>query len=788
MEAYYAHIAEDGRKQSVKEHLMGTAKRAVSCLASAGFEKTAYLAGLIHDMGKFTSAFQEYIKNADCSKRGSVIHTFQGCRYFLELETNNNERSLSSAYTAELLAFAAGAHHGLFDCVDNAGNSGMQYRVEKDNTFYQEAFAGIQSQVISDSKVKDLFYQASKEIELFLNRIETTYEKDDEYCFQIGLLARLLLSAVIEGDRYDTAVFMNCNVKPPEKTKDMRPLWEDRLNYMETKLSEFSCDTPVDKARRAISNQCRDFAKQPKGIYRLNVPTGGGKTLSSLRYALAHAEQFNKKRLIFISPLLSILEQNAAVIREFVGDDSLILEHHSNVIQTEQTQEQLDERELLVQNWNSPIIITTLVQLLNCMFDGKTSSVRRFQALCDSVIVIDEVQTIPAKLLSLFNLTIRFLAEQCGTTVVLSSATQPCLEELSHTILPIPKDIVPYDAKIWNVFKRTQLTPMKSMQLDQLPDFIRSCMEEKQSFLVVCNKKDEAAYLFEQTESDNYASFHLSASMCMQHRRDTVSALRESFKQRKTLCISTQVIEAGVDISFQQVLRLTAGMDSIVQSAGRCNRNAESSEVCPVYIINCSNENLGRLHDIQQGKTATIALLNAYKKSPDQFKNDLSSDNAIAYYYKAFFSDMNNKAQDYPLPKIGTTILDLISENQKFTASRSEKLKNCALRQAFKTAGECFSVFGENTIDVLVPYGAGEQLISQLCSACCYKDLKYRGTLLKQASNYTISLYDYQFRQLDNLGALYRICEDSVLVLRPEYYDNRLGAVLNKNNYAFLEV
>ena len=147
----------------------------------------------------------------------------------------------------------------------------------------------------------------------------------------------------------------------------------------------------------------RDFADKPKGIYRLNVPTGGGKTLGSLRYALAHAEKHNLKRLIFVSPLLSILEQNAAVIREYIGDDSLILEHHSNVVLSNQTSEQLDERELLLQSWESPIVITTLVQLLNSMFGGKTSSIRRFQALCESVIVIDEYEIIGLNLKSQLN-------------------------------------------------------------------------------------------------------------------------------------------------------------------------------------------------------------------------------------------------------------------------------------------------------------------------------------------------------------------------------------------------
>lgn len=422
------------------------------------------------------------------------------------------------------------------------------------------------------------------EIDQIIERLEESYADDQEYFFVVGLLARLLLSAVIEGDRQDTAAFMGGRT-PQNLPEDMTPVWAARLAYLEEKLRKFPGDGAIAHARQQISETCRAFAENPPGIYRLNVPTGGGKTLSSLRYALAHAKRFSKKRLIFTSPLLSILEQNADVIREFIGDDRLILEHHSNVVQTEASQDTLDKRELLVQSWNAPIILTSLVQLLNTLFDGKTTSIRRFQALCDSVIVIDEVQTVPVKLLSLFNLAIQFLSEQCRATIVLCSATQPCLEQAKHPLRRAPEDIVPYDEALWAAFRRTELQRIGSRRLDELPDLIRAQMETTDSLLVVCNKKCEAVYLLTHTRSLEYRSFHLSAAMCMQHRRDVLSRLQTALTQgEKVLCIATQVIEAGVDISFDAVLRLTAGMGSIVQAAGRCNRNGESETPRPVFF------------------------------------------------------------------------------------------------------------------------------------------------------------------------------------------------------------
>ena len=786
---YFAHITQDGATQTVLEHLQGTAKRASMCLSGIRLEKAAYLAGLLHDLGKLTEEFQAYLLLGDHSRRGSVIHTFQGCRYLLEQDLPAAQQdAVLRQYTAELLAFAVGAHHGLFDCIDDSGKSGLQYRKEKENTFYQETVSQLYAQGVTREEIEKYFSLASRELDRFLSKIERTYAQSDEFCFEIGLLARLLLSAVIEGDRYDTAMFMR-QAREPIHAEDMRPVWRDRLRFMEEKLAGLSSDSEIGKARAYISDRCKAFAAQPQGIYRLNVPTGSGKTLSSLRYALSHAEKYNQKRVIFTSPLLSILEQNATVIREYVGDDSLILEHHSNVVLTEEAGEQLDERELLTQSWNAPMIITTLVQLLNSMFDGKTSSIRRFQALCNSVIVIDEVQTVPNKLLSLFNLAIRFLAEQCGTTVVLCSATQPYLEGTEHPLLPPPKDIVPYDPTIWRAFARTQLCPLGNRRLEELPELVRSFMAAVDSLLVVCNRKDEAAFLMEQTGSADYTCCHLSASMCVQHRRDTVAALQKALAtKQKTLCISTQVIEAGVDISFQCVLRLSAGMDSVVQAAGRCNRNRESETPCPVYIVNCTDERLGRLPDIQRGKMATVSLIDAFQHSPDKFQEDLASDEAIRFYYKSFYADMNAHAQDYPLPERRATILDLLSENNKFTAAGGSEIQNCVLWQAFKTAGQAFSVFDENTVDVIVPYGEGSRLITQLCSARCAADLAFRESLLRQATPYTISLYDYQRRQLEKKGALFPVCNGYALALLPEYYDDQLGLNIDGTNLSFLEV
>ena len=369
---YPAHIRETGERQTVREHCRNTAALAATALRPLGLEKSAYLAGLLHDAGKNKQEYEDYLLEAAAGGsvvRGSVNHTFAGVRFLLD-RWHCGEGDLSySDVTAELLAFAIGSHHGLFDCVDPQQHSGFFHRQTKEGIFYDESRQGFLAEVADEEELEHLFRDAVREMAPMLDRLAALStqaddnEADRETAFYIGLLARMLLSAVIEGDRTDTAAFMD-DLKPPSFPEDMRPIWAGRLAFMEKKLAAFPRKTPIDLVRHTISDTCAAGAARPGGVYRLNVPTGGGKTLASLRFALTHAAKWNCSRIIFTAPLLSILDQNAQVIRDYIGDDTLILEHHSNLAEPKETPERLQELELLTASWSAPIIITTLVQLL----------------------------------------------------------------------------------------------------------------------------------------------------------------------------------------------------------------------------------------------------------------------------------------------------------------------------------------------------------------------------------------------------------------------------------------
>ena len=776
--SYTAHIGKD-RIQTCNEHCRKTADYAQSDLSDAGLGKSAYLSGLLHDCGKFTPEFDEYIHKAaaGCSvKKGSVIHTFAGV-YFLMNKYHNSNVPGFQELTAELLSYAIGAHHGLFDCYDEKSENGYLHRLNRQPDYEIRAIENFHRECSSVQEADQLFSESCKEITKTYQRLLAIPNvKNEELQFYAGMLARLLSSAVIDGDQRDTAEFMS-GTDFSKHTSGNQEIWNCALTSLEEKLSAFSSDTEIQKARGELSDYCKSFASRPSNIYRLNLPTGAGKTLSGLRYALTHAIKYDKKRIFYIAPLISILDQNAKVIRESVGNDDIVLEHHSNIIMDQDDEEESNRYHLLAETWDSPIIVTTLVQFLNTLFNGKTCCIRRMKSLCKSVIIIDEVQTVPTKMLTLFNLAINFLSTVCDADILLCSATQPCLEKTNHQLLVSPDEAVP--SYKWNdyrkIFRRTDIIDSGRMSLeDEVPSFIQHLSEQYRSILVVCNTKKEAADLYRSIrEQFSIKCYHLSSGMCMAHRRIVLEQMQNDLQEGISLiCISTQVIEAGVDISFSAGIRLTAGLDSIVQTAGRVNRNGENDDFAPVHVIGCINESLSHLREISEAKNATDILLAEFDESPVSFENDLSSKSATDYYYETLYRSMKSGQQDFPI-KNKPSLFDLLSENYKPLQFVDDKEKNSFfMHQAFAQAGSLFKALDDNTETLLVPYEEGIKIIAELSDEESEFDFTKRKKLLNQAKKYSVNIFDYQIKKLEEAGAIRRICDGSVLVLCNETFYN----------------
>lgn len=792
---YAAHLRREDNGsfavQSVQAHCRGCAAGAQRA-AGPALQNMARLAGLLHDMGKYTGVFQTYLQAAardEPVRRGSVNHTFAGARFVLE-RWHRAGPLPHQALTAELLAFAIGSHHGEFDCLAPDGTDGFAHRLTLDEALYNEARTCFLEQCATGAQLDGLFAGACEEVSGFFDASRSICKNQDEFLFQLSLLARNLLAAVIDGDRQDTAVFLG--TRPPDTPPE--PDWPALLSTMEARLRALPATTPVDPARRQISDLCRQAAGNGSGVFRLTVPTGGGKTLASLRYALG-CTAAGKRRIFFVIPLLSVLEQNAAVWRDFLGKDCPVLEHHSNLVREGMTPEQLDENELLMEDWSAPVVITTLVQLLDTLFSHKTSCIRRMAALRNSVILIDEVQTVPGNMTGLFSQAVNYLAGFCGASVVLCSATQPALDALEHPVYHAPKpELAPRDDALWQVFRRTRIEDRRragGYTVDQLAQLAVTSAGQQGSALLVCNTKAQARGLFAAVSPLwKGALFHLSTAMCTAHRRQTLTEIHTALAQKQpVICVATQLVEAGVDFSFGCVIRLLAGMDNIVQAAGRCNRSGTSGPPGPVYIVNLQGENLAHLPDIRRAQTAAGDLLMQFERAPDRFGADLTGDAAIETYYRSLYSELPRGAQDYPIKKLGVSLYGLLSRN---SGARKPGVPAYTLGQAFKTAGEAFQVFDDCTQDVLVPYGEGEALIARMCGEEAIQkaryDLAFRGALLQKAAPFTVSLFDYQLRQLAAAGNLVTLWDGAVQALQPEGYSARFGAVLGGADEFFEEV
>lgn len=781
-------------EQDLYEHCRNTARYASETLMGLNLENVAYTAGILHDMGKATEKFNTYLEASFAGenvKKGSVNHTFAGVIYILE--KYHTSKNTFEMLTSEIIAYAIGSHHGMFDCTDLDGKNGFQYRLDKDwdSICYEEAKKNYFETVIQESEIENYFQKAVKEIEnIFLKIKEDTDKKPERIHFQLGFVCRMILSAVIYGDRKDTGEFMRqCQYD------NMTVNWNHQKVYLENKINQFDKSTAINQVRNDISLQCEEKARLAGGIYRLYVPTGAGKTLAALRYALTQVSMpdRNKKRIIFVIPLLSVLDQNAKVIRENISNQEIILEHHSNVVISQENKEVLDQYELLTDTWDAPIIITTLVQFLNVLFTDKTASIRRMNSLCNSVIVIDEVQSLPRKITAMFNMAMNFLSRYCNATIVLSSATQPCFEETKWPmILAENVDIVILTKEQKKVFERCKIINEVNpygMSYEECIDFFRKIIEKHPSLLVICNTKKEAKIIFSKLQDcldETVELFHLSTSMCQAHRENELKLIQEKLKViqkkanagqtcRKMICISTQLVEAGVDFSFSAVVRLIAGIDNLAQAAGRCNRSNEYDDGGQVYLIKLKKENLQNLPDILQNQKATERVL---EDADQNGENSLISEKMVKKYYQYLYQEIGRK-QEYPVKDPEDVSHTLYLAQLLSNQNPGKTDGNYFFHQPFKTVGSIFKVFDNETIDILVPYKEGWELIERIESIdeseFKYLDFSELENLFSQMKKYTVSIFEWQRKKLEENGMLMSYFDGRVWVLDERAYHEKYG-------------
>lgn len=783
-------------EQSVKEHLYNVSTMSKEYSAKISLDYTGELIGILHDMGKETNAFNSYIHYCssnlnDKSLRGSINHSTAGAKFIYDNFYNTTDQY--QKFTAQLISLAICSHHGgLIDCLDLKGIDIFTDKMETDKEiFYDEALSNFKTECLKITYINTLFNKSKEEIRAILIKINKIDSSAKFGRFASGMLEKYLFSCVIDADRYDTYTFMEG--RKQKQNIDKSALWNELADVLENKLKSYPKLTRIDLLREEVSISCKNFAKNNPGIYQLSVPTGGGKTLSSLRYALEHAKKFNKDRILYIIPFTTIIDQNAKEIKDILGQDDMILEHHSNlVVDNEQ-----EDYKLLTERWDSPIILTTMVQFLDTLFSGGTQCVRRMHNLANSIIIFDEIQAIPIKCINMFNSAINFLSSVCNATIILCTATQPLLSK-TETPLKLSENanIISNMHDKFKQFKRVNLIDKRiigGFSVTSLKDFILDKINQVESVLIILNTKNSTKEIYyELKEANNnllkenqYCIFHLSTNMCPSHRMSILKDMKNKLGYQRVICISTPLIEAGVNISFGCVVRSLAGLDSIAQAAGRCNRHGEN-HCSDVYIVNVEEENVSKLVDVKAGQECTRRVLDEFKENSNIFDNDLLSPKAMERYYKYYFHNRMGE-MNYTLskPHKDKSMYDLLSENNEAVNAfkgRNGYQSNLMLKQAFKTAGNNFKVIDQNTTGVIVPFGEGKTLITLINGECNLSELKQH---LKKAQQFSVNLFETAKRKLEEMGAIVELNNGAILALRDGFYRDDVGVTFEKQQMEF---
>ena len=791
---FLAHVDyKTKRVQSMKQHAENVSMFSKNICPLPELKNMAKLIGILHDAGKLGTENQNDFKNileyGDMVHKHGLDHSTAGGRITREL--------IKSWSVSEFISAVIYFHHGLEDCINLENGRSLQER-RSEKTIDYEHIKDIFNQIYKEDQLKKYSEAAIQSYKAIYEKIiqfskeyDTSGDRYGNKYFYMGMYLRMVLSLLIDGDWTDTACFFqNVPLEKRISQEETQKIWRLCIEHFEGYLKNEIQNNPVNgnllnSFRQKISDSCRNAAESDQRLYRLTVPTGAGKTLSSLRFALYHAKKEQKQRIIYIAPFNSILEQNAEEIGKATGMSTAVLEHHCNVICEEGEEEKYHN---LTETWDVPIIVTTAVQILNTLFSDQKGSIRRMHNLCNSIIIFDEVQAFPVKCTELFNLAVNFLTYFCKTTVVLCSATQPTLAALQENNVCECLEMAGAFEQYAGAFKRVTIIDETErcpggMEEENLRDFILEKTEEYNSTLVIVNTIACAVRVFQKLKDEcmeGYEIFHLSNNMCPKHKLDTLEEIKRKLqnKAKKIICVSTQVVEAGVNFSFGCVVRSRAGLDNVIQAAGRCNRHKELGKMGAVYIVRMSKEaeNLEHLPEIQNAQAALQKVLEDYRISPGRFDGTLDSEAAIKAYYSNYRAQLKEMETKFPVEIDGvkTTLIDLLGENktgqQQYWRAHRKKIQT-KLPQAFQTAGRAFEVISDqHKVNVVVLYeDEAAQLLEKFEQTYSENEKK---SILRKLQRYMVGISE---KRKDKLGNAIYGKSEGILVLCDGYYDKSMG-------------
>jgi CRISPR-associated endonuclease/helicase Cas3 len=722
---YVAHISDDGtRYESVHDHLNQVAEMAATFAESFGASEWARVAGLTHDIGKYSQQFQNRILHGG----PKVDHSTAGA---CVLDNQLHLRPL--AYCV------AGHHGGLPDAGSQIDDGGTLFgRLKKAEN------GGIPA------------YEAyGEEINLVMPVVpalladKALSEDQNEQPYAMQFLTRMVFSCLVDADFLCTERFVRGGMRETLRYESLESLG-DRL---ETLLAGFRpARSKLGELRCAVSDDCIQAAQGPSGLYSLTAPTGSGKTYSLLRFALQHACRHGMSRVICAEPYTSIIEQNAQVYRDVLGEEN-VLEHHSgfDFDSDEFSADGLGQRlRLAAENWDAPVIVTTNVQLFESLYSNKTSRCRKLHNIANSVIVLDEAQMIPTDFLIPCVKALAELVKHYGCTVLLSSATQPALESFFEKEGLGCAEIISDTEELFSELRRVTYRSLGSVSDEELAD----CLAGDCQALCIVNSRKQARVLYEAASdrvADVSAVYHLTTLMYPEHRARVLAEIRERVRDGEPcIVVATSLVEAGVDLDFPVVYRAVAGVDSMIQAAGRCNREGKRlAEESIVYLFE-SAESYSLPREVsQRAEVSRLALPELGDEDGDVTEMDALET------VESFFNLLYSAKGKEELDRRGIV----------------KSLSNCGKSFAFDfaTVARDFSLIEDGSFPVTIPTEDITDDIAQLEQGIAYR------SQMRRISRRSVSLYKHDIEAMRSEGAIHEVLEGLYLLDDVSRYSEATG-------------
>lgn len=695
--------------QRLDNHLSEVARLASQFAQGIGSADWTWNLGLLHDIGKTADKFQAYLRREnhvddveyDHVGPGKVNHSSAGAAL---AEKRHGLLGRALAYVV------AGHHAGLPDYYTTDGGRGvLTERLLEGGTDLESIRAAVGE-----------LHSAL----LPLSKFPSYVKQNNFHCW-----VRMIFSCLVDADFLDTEAFMQPERAWPRVESASLSELKEALDRHMAKLAASCDDTPVNRARAEILAACRVAARSKPGLFCLTVPTGGGKTLAAMSFALDHAALHGKKRVIYVIPYTSIIEQTAAILAEILGSENIV-EHHSNLAPEKETL----RNQLASENWDAPVVVTTNVQFFESLYAARPSRCRKLHNLVNSVVILDEAQLVPPNLLAPCVAAINELTLNYGVTLVLSTATQPALPSLAP-----PTEIVPPDLDLYGRLRRTEIEIPDDLNARiGWVDLAAGLMEHQQVLCIVNTRRD----CYDLYRAMPEGTIHLSASMCGEHRSKVINSIKKRLKDgAPTRVVSTQLVEAGVDIDFPVVYRALAGLDSIAQAAGRCNREGKLEQAGRVVVfVPPKSASRGLLHKGESTTRELPSLAGFDPQSPEWFTR----------YFDLFYAKVNDTGKQF--------LKDLTPSDPG------------TLDVAFRSVAEKFHLIDDKDQQaVIVLYGESEKWIEKL------RFIGPTREIMRRLQRYTVNVPRRTAEGMLNDGRLEKLESGIVVQIRRKDYRDDIG-------------